>query len=245
MKNLVTGFLAGVAAMAAAMAIFFHVLDADVPADMPPTRVSADHPPTMASAGGTTAPDPNLPDPRLPAVEKADAKGNETRAPVSRTRPEDGATDSRAIPTVTSLEIPGGELTGDGEAGAKLLDAFRIDCEYGPGHGGRWPRGMLTPHTASWQGGPITFDTIDLGAGTARLRNAPGLTRNLEGELDVRVHATDTGLHFTVFAPGGELIVATVYAAHDSQRRQLGVVSFHGPRMDHESAQFYGACSVA
>jgi hypothetical protein len=149
---------------------------------------------------------------------------------------------------VAVAEIPGASLAVTSDSNGpreRLLEAFRIDCLYGPGHGGNWSKGDLSPHTAAWQGGIVTFDTIDLAAGTARLKNSSGLTRTLDGELEVRAQATDTGVHFTVFAPGGELIVATVYGVLDSQSKHAAVASFHGPHLDHESAQFYGACTLS
>ena len=125
------------------------------------------------------------------------------------------------------------------------MEAFRVDCLYGPGYGGNWSNGVASPHTAAWQGGQITFDTIDLAKGTALLKTTSGLTRTENGELEVSVQATQTGLHFTVFAPGGELIVATVYGTLDAQRRNATVASFHGPHLGNESAQFYGACTAS
>jgi hypothetical protein len=237
-KNLIIGFLLGSAVTAAAIALMHRD---------PPARITL-----------PTGDEPDARSAGVDAVEGAPAaeppRSNAVRVPAKPSAPAHRPTSDAAGDFVQPTEspappdIPGGALD---EAGAarepleELFGSFRIDCQYGPGYGGRWPEGTLLPHTAAWQGGPITFDTVDLDAGTARLKNSSGLTRTLDGELEVRVHATRTGLHFTVFAPGGELIVATVYGALDAERRNLAVVSFHGPGLDHESAQFYGACTLA
>ena len=155
---------------------------------------------------------------------------------------------SKPAPPRMALELPGGRLV-TAERGTKspldeLLRAFRADCQFGAGAGGSWPGGSVFPHTASWQGGLVTFDTIDLAGNKARLKNYSGMTGSQDGELDVRVVSTDTGLHFTVIKPDGELLIASVYAALDSQRKHIGAISFHGANLDHETAQFYGSCVV-
>jgi len=234
-KNLVIGFLFGAAAMAVAIVVLQPEKSVgtsaqpQVPADMPVSALSSE--PAIAA---TPTPTPTA----------------TVQAPVPAVRPRIGDTEISVAPPgpPPRAEVPGGTLDAAAASRAplkQLLEAFRIDCQYGPGFGGRWPKGELLPHGAAWQGGPITFDTIDLEAGTALLKNSSGLTRTLDGELEVRVHPTHTGLHFTVFAPGGELIVASVYGALDAQRRNSAVVSFHGPHLEHESAQFYGSCTLA
>jgi hypothetical protein len=237
-KNLVMGFLFGAAAMAVAIVL----LRAETPVDL------SSRPDVPGETPVRSAPsERERPGPVEPAI-GTDPAVHPSTAPAVRPSVADidaGVLASAPPPTV---EVPGGALDPYAASRAplkQLLEAFRIDCQYGPGFGGAWPKGELFPHGAAWQGGPITFDTIDLDAGTARLKNSSGFTRTLDGELEVRVHATDTGLHFTVFAPGGELIVASVYGALDTQRRNAAVASFHGPYLEHESAQFYGACTLA
>jgi hypothetical protein len=237
-KNLVMGFLFGAAAMAVAIVLLRPETPVGLSSrpEVPVATLVGSAPsererpgPVEAAIGTTSTAQPSTPHAMRASVADTDA----------------GVPASGPPPTA---EIPGGALDEDAASRTplkQLLEAFRIDCQYGPGFGGRWPKGELLPHGAAWQGGPITFDTIDLDAGTAKLKNSSGFTRTLDGELEVRVHATDTGLHFTVFAPGGELIVASVYGALDTQRRNAAVASFHGPYLEHESAQFYGACTLA
>jgi hypothetical protein len=236
LKNLVLGFLSGalVAGLCAHLMRDESASTVDSPQSVAKSPVA--HLPGDQAQTRLVSP-AALQDSRVPNQERHPS-------PIAGSSDPRGMGGKAATPNDQFDEIPGGSVTAPTPALASLFEAFRIDCQYGPGYGGRWPHGALLPHTAAWQGGPITFDTIDLEARTARLKTTSGLTRTLDGELDVRVHATDTGLHFTVFAPGGELIVASVYGVLDAQRRNPAVVSFHGPHFDHESAQFYGACSL-
>lgn len=148
--------------------------------------------------------------------------------------------------SVPTAKIPGASLTpriAEDDSLERLMETFRVDCLYGAGYGGNWTNGLPSPHTAAWQGGQVIFDTIDLVAGTAMLKTTSGLTRTDSGELEVSVQGTQTGLHFSVFAPGGELIMATVYGRLDAKKLNAAVISFHGPHLNNESAQFYGACA--
>lgn len=233
-RNLVFGFLFGIAATAAAIFLFD---DAD-----PPATIAAG-PDRAADAAAS-----HVAEVRQPAVsvpQPRDAGDSSTLLSSPGLSPPGAAAPAMSA-SIRTAEIPGASLESqsDGDPPLKrLLEAFRIDCQYGPGYGGNWSKGLMTPHSASWQGGIITFDTLDLVAGTAMLKTSSGLTRTENGELEVRVQASETGLHFTVFAPGGELIVATVYGSLDAQGKNAAVASFHGPHLNHESAQFYGACT--
>jgi hypothetical protein len=232
LKNTIIGFLLG----AAAAAIIMTLLD-----DRHEERAdSRDHVETPATF--TDVPQPAArATARTPTSERATA----TRPDSSANLADEG---SAAVPPtpIRTAKIPGGSPGEDQDTNLplkRLVEAFRIDCLYGPGYGGNWSNGMPSPHTAAWQGGQITFDTIDVASGTALLKTSSGLTRTENGELEVSVQVTQTGLHFTVFAPGGELIVATVYGILDAQRKNAAVASFHGPHIGNESAQFYGACT--
>ena len=232
---MIIGFLLGAAAMAAAT--FLLGEGRDELAD-------------SAEQRATSAPVPNL-QPRTRGS-SADSRQPESIEPTKPASPDVRSSEfasSAVIPgPMRTAEIPGatlGEKYDSNLALNRLVEAFRVDCLYGPGYGGNWSNGAASPHTAAWQGGLITFDTIDLVNGTALLKTSSGLTRTENGELEVRVQATQTGLHFTVFAPGGELIVASVYGMFDAQRKNAAVASFHGPHLGNESAQFYGACTTS
>jgi hypothetical protein len=74
--------------------------------------------------------------------------------------------------------------------------------------------------------------------------NGAGATGTLEGSIAIRVTATNDGLHFSGFNGRGELVAVTVFGALDSAGRYRAVLSMHGSQLDHESAQFYGGCTI-
>jgi hypothetical protein len=80
-------------------------------------------------------------------------------------------------------------------------------------------------------------------AATARMTGSTGATGSIEGVIDVRVVATNSGLHFTAFKPDGELLAVTIYGVRDAQGGYRSVMSTHGTRFHNESAQFYGTCN--
>jgi len=96
----------------------------------------------------------------------------------------------------------------------------------------------------AYQGGPISYDSIDIDSGTARMTGSEGATGSLDGELDVRVTATRAGLHFSAFNSRGELLVTTVFGAVDKHRRHLAVMATHGTNAWDGSFQVYGACDT-
>ncbi|TLZ17870.1 MAG: hypothetical protein E6K30_08605 [Gammaproteobacteria bacterium] len=99
-------------------------------------------------------------------------------------------------------------------------------------------------HTAAWQGDEIVFESVDLEAEKAEMTGTQGATGSSAGKTDVRVTATDTGLHFSGFTPRGKLVVTSVFGAVNGSGRYLAVMSRHGTQFDHESAQFYGSCDT-
>jgi hypothetical protein len=102
-----------------------------------------------------------------------------------------------------------------------------------------WPNGKAEVGSVAWHGGPVVYQAIDIGAETAQ-----GPIGSLTGETDVRVTATNTGLHFSGFTRNGELVVTSVFGDVDRSGRYLAVMSRHGLRSDHESAQVYGSCDT-
>jgi hypothetical protein len=151
-------------------------------------------------------------------------------------------------PRQSSLEIPGGKLGeqsfGDIAPLDKLLNSMSVYCTFDAGAGGQWPQGRILAHTAAWQGGPLEFDSINLAEHTAQLTRHPWTTTMSDSATTLWVTATDTGLHFSGIKPDGELLATTVFGALDSEGRHRSVLSLHGARLDHESAQFYGWCTV-
>ena len=145
------------------------------------------------------------------------------------------------------LAFPGGKLDsqrgGDFAPLDKLLNSMSAYCQFDAGAGGMWPHGRVMAHTAAWQGGPLEFDAINLVEQTTQMTRNPWQTDTAEG-TPLRVTASNSGLHFSGIKPDGELIAVTVFGALDSDQRYRAVVSLHGTRLDHESAQFYGWCTV-
>jgi hypothetical protein len=127
-----------------------------------------------------------------------------------------------------------------------LKHAMMIRCDFKPGATGFWANQNLNVSLFQWQGGPITFEVVDLGAGTARMLGSDGATGSQEGVIDVMVTATNTGLHFSAFTPTRILVVATVFANLDASGRYRAVMSRHGSPTFYEniSEQNYGSCDI-
>lgn len=127
---------------------------------------------------------------------------------------------------------------------ASLLRTFTLECVFDPGYGVHWEGGKAEPGPVVWHGGPLVYETIDLDAGTAQLTGSQGSTGSLEGRIEQRVVATNTGLHFSGFNHNAELVVTSVFGAIDTAGRYMAVMSRHGLRDNHESAQVYGSCQA-
>ena len=108
-----------------------------------------------------------------------------------------------------------------------LKKAMMIRCEFKPGATGYWQNQNLSVSLFEWQGGPVTFEVVDLSAGTARMLGV-GATGSQDGVIDVMVTGSGTGLHFSAFTPTRVLVVATVFANLDATGRYRAVMSRHG-----------------
>jgi hypothetical protein len=127
-----------------------------------------------------------------------------------------------------------------------LKNAMMIRCEFKPGATGFWLNQNLSVSLFEWQGGPLTFEVVDLNAGTARILGGAGATGSQEGTVDATVTATGTGLHFSAFTPTRVLVVSTVFANLDRSGRYRAVMSRHGSPTFYEniSEQNYGSCDI-
>jgi hypothetical protein len=238
MKRSLTGFVVGVCGAGAAGYLFW--------------GRGATEPPEAPKLAGTSAPrltdaEHVTPGSARDAPASAVAADREAVRPATTDRvpPSPG---ENALPRHSSLEIPGGKLGAQrlGEIAPldKLLNSMSVYCTFDAGAGGQWPQGRVLAHTAAWQGGPLEFDSINLAEHTALLTRHPWATAMTGDPTTLWVTATDAGLHFSGFKPDGELLATTVFGALDSQGRYRSVLSLHGTRLDHESAQFYGWCTV-
>ena len=70
-----------------------------------------------------------------------------------------------------------------------LKNAMMIRCEFKPGATGYWQNQNLSVSLFDWQGGPVTFEVVDLSAGTARMLGGVGATGSQDGVIDVMVAA--------------------------------------------------------
>ena len=138
-----------------------------------------------------------------------------------------------------------GPLSEDSSARSKilksLLSSSTVSCDVSAAQGASWSGIGPQVHGISYQGGPFSFQAIDLQSGTATMAGDTGFTG---GELPVRVTATDDGLHFVGFNRTGGLVMVTVYSAVDGAGNYRMVMSQHGHLFNNESAQFYGACDT-
>jgi hypothetical protein len=125
-----------------------------------------------------------------------------------------------------------------------LLNASSLRCDIEVAHGANWSQGRPTLHGISYQGGPFSFESIDLHAETAMMSGGSGVTGSLSGELEMRTTAGNKGLTFSAFTRHGDLLIVTVYPALDSNGRYRTVMTTFGDQYDHETAQFFGACDI-
>jgi hypothetical protein len=124
-----------------------------------------------------------------------------------------------------------------------LLDSVNVRCTFGPGNGGRWPQGKLTVGDAAWQGGPVDFQSIDYGVGTAQMLGNVAHSRT--GQVPVNVATTSSEVNFTGMSANGTFTVVTMFARLNSAGHHAAALSMHDGQQDIDTAQFYGFCDSA
>lgn len=125
---------------------------------------------------------------------------------------------------------------------AELLNSMTIWCRFAPGNGAHLQGESISMYELAYQGGPISYESISVESGTARMIGSAGATGSQEGVLEVLVTATDSGLHFSAFNSRGELVVTTVFGTIDKQGRHSAVMTTHGAHPFNGSYQAYGTC---
>jgi hypothetical protein len=115
-----------------------------------------------------------------------------------------------------------------------LLDSTNIRCTFGPGNGGSWPQGKLTVGDAAWQGGPVDFQSIDYGAGTAQMLG--NVARSRAGQVPVNVATTSSEVNFTGTSAHGTFTVVTMFARLDSAGHHTAALSMHDGQSDIDTA---------
>jgi hypothetical protein len=221
-------------------------------------RSIANREPEPESPRVTVNDDPGaIPTPRPPArtpaaVERDAAVAAEAPVAMASAAAADGSPDPATASGPRAAQqppLPRAILTDDIKARPApltgLLNASSLRCDIEVAHGANWSQGKPTLHAISYQGGPFSFESIDLEAETAMMSGGSGVTGSLSGELEMRTTAGNKGLTFSAFTPHGHLLIVTVYPALDSSGRYRTVMTTFGDQFDHETAQFFGACDVS
>ena len=127
-----------------------------------------------------------------------------------------------------------------------LKKAMMIRCDFKPGATGYWQDQNLSVSLFEWQGETVTFEVVDLSAGTARMLGGDGATGSQDGVIDVAVATSGTGLHFSAFTPTRVLVVSTVFSNLDGAGRYRAVMSRHGTPSFYGniSEQNYSSCDI-
>lgn len=196
-----------------------------------------EHGSSLAAEAGTPAQNavvaPKSFDPAKQQSAALQSSGAQTRSHVA----DEVGNSSDAGPTELVANQPSEDapLTG-------LLTAEKISCRFDPGNAAR----VNGPNISMYELGdrPITYDSIDVTAGTARMTGSAGATGSREGVLDMRMVATHAGLHFSAVNSRGELLLTTVFGALDESDHRRAVMTVHGRQADDGSFQVYGSCDA-
>jgi hypothetical protein len=146
------------------------------------------------------------------------------------------SSDAGPIELVANQPSDDAPLTG-------LLTSEKIECRFDSGNAARvnGPNNISMYELADR---PITYDSIDVTAGKARMIGSVGATGSREGVLDMHMVATHAGLHFSAVNSRGELLLTTVFGALDEGGRRWAVMTVHGRQADDGSFQVYGSCDA-
>lgn len=230
--------------------------------DEPPTAGRSDS--TVSASRTRASEDPRDASPPESASHvRGPAAFLETRGPVENSNsaapppPEQTTVSTRTERSVSEPPgdpeqlFAGGEMSSsrdtDTEAvddRAKLHDAYRLSCQFGPGVNARVGSGAIQTSDAAWQGGIITYDVIDAASGRATMTGTAGATGASTGMVEVRLAGTAAGLSFSSVVPRGDLISTTVFTQRNGHGEFLAVMSTHAAGTGHMASQFYGACNV-
>jgi hypothetical protein len=145
------------------------------------------------------------------------------------------SSDAGPIELVANQPSDDAPLTG-------LLNSEKISCRFDPGNAARVNGPNISMYELADR--PITYDSIDITAGKARMTGSVGATGSREGVLDMQMVATHAGLHFSAVNSRGALLVTTVFGALDQGDRHWAVMTVHGRQADDGSFQVYGSCDA-
>ena len=133
--------------------------------------------------------------------------------------------------------ILGGPASAEDSAFKQLLSARSLKCVFGPGSMAEWKGGKLT-FTGGRFDETLHFDSINVKTSSARLIGN-------QGASDVQVVATASGLTFIEITGFGNIMVTTVFGAHNNEGNLIAVTSRHTSVFDKPiPQQYYGSCKV-
>jgi hypothetical protein len=124
----------------------------------------------------------------------------------------------------------------------RLLNTEKISCRFDAGNAARVNGPNISMYELADR--PVTYDSIDITAGKARMTGSVGATGSREGVLDMQMVTTHAGLHFSAVNSRGALLVTTVFGALDQGDRHWAVMTVHGRQADDGSFQVYGSCDA-
>jgi hypothetical protein len=132
-------------------------------------------------------------------------------------------------------------LASDEDPLRRLLATKSLKCEFGQGTSAEWVDGQLKVESAVFSSdptkAPIHYDTINLKTHSARIIGNSGST-------DATVLPSADGISIVEKPLGGGIVVTTVFAHYDRERRFISVLSKHVNVMGPFPQQYYGICKI-
>ncbi len=122
----------------------------------------------------------------------------------------------------------------------RLVTATTLRCNFDNGASAVWSNAKAKVELTSFgKDGQLTFDSINLKEGKARLIGNAGAT-------DVHTLPTETGITFLERTGSGNLNITTVFFSTASNDKQsyLAVTSRHSSFRNPMPSQYYGSCNV-
>jgi hypothetical protein len=201
------------------------------------TLSQPEHGSSRAAEAGTPAQNAVIASPVEPTKQQS-ARRQASGAEAGRRVTDEVGNSSEAGPIELVANQPSDDapLTG-------LQTAEKISCRFDPGNAAR-VNGSNNMSMYELADRPITYDSIDITAGTARMTGSIGATGSREGVLEMQMVATHAGLHFSAVNSRGELLLTTVFGALDEGGRRWAVMTVHGRQADDGSFQVYGSCDA-
>lgn len=147
---------------------------------------------------------------------------------------------TRAVRAALLLLASGAYAQSADDAFGRLLKARSLRCDIQRGTQASWDGGNLKLEPATYgEGGRVTFDSIDIRSGKARLIGNAGAG-------DIQVVPTAVGLTFVEQTAFGNLNFTTVFGTYDSpsSRRLITVTSRHQDLHGPFPSQYHGTCSI-